>query len=35
MGVLIGILFLNESCGRIRLGAALLILAGALLIRLG
>ncbi|WP_298431621.1 EamA family transporter [Geobacter sp.] len=35
MGVLIGILFLGESCGRIRLGAALVILAGALLIRLG
>ncbi|RII27293.1 MAG: EamA family transporter [Geobacter sp.] len=35
IGVLIGIFFLGESCGRIRLGAALLILAGALLIRLG
>lgn len=35
VGVLIGILFLGESCGRIRLGAALVILAGALLIRLG
>lgn len=35
MGVLIGIFFLGESCGRIRFGAALLILAGALLIRLG
>ena len=35
MGVLIGIFFLGESCGRIRLGAALLILAGAILIRLG
>lgn len=35
MGVLIGILFLGEACGRIRLGAALVILAGALLIRLG
>lgn len=35
VGVLIGILFLGESCGRIRLGAALVILAGVLLIRLG
>lgn len=35
MGVLIGVLFLNESCGRIRLGAAMVIMAGALLIRLG
>lgn len=35
VGVLIGILFLNESCGRIRLGAAFTILAGVLLIRLG
>lgn len=35
VGVLIGILFLGESCGRIRLVAALVILAGALLIRLG
>uniref|UniRef100_A0A831TZZ6 EamA family transporter n=1 Tax=Geobacter metallireducens TaxID=28232 RepID=A0A831TZZ6_GEOME len=35
VGVLIGILFLGESCGRIRFGAALVILAGALLIRLG
>ncbi|WP_298267597.1 EamA family transporter [Geobacter sp.] len=35
VGVLIGILFLGEACGRIRLGAALVILAGALLIRLG
>ncbi|ABB33167.1 protein of unknown function DUF6 transmembrane [Geobacter metallireducens RCH3] len=35
MGVLIGILFLGESCGRIRLGAALVILAGAIMIRLG
>jgi len=35
MGVLIGILFLGESCGRIRLGAALVILAGAVMIRLG
>lgn len=35
MGVLIGILFLGESFGRIRLASALLILAGAILIRLG
>lgn len=35
MGVLIGILFLGESCVRIRLGAALVILAGAIMIRLG
>lgn len=35
VGVLIGILFLGESCGRIRLGAALVILAGAIMIRLG
>ena len=35
VGVLIGILFLGESCGRIRLIAALFILAGAALIRLG
>jgi drug/metabolite transporter (DMT)-like permease len=35
MGVMIGIFFLNEACGRIRLAAALLILAGAALIRLG
>ncbi|RNC72707.1 MAG: EamA family transporter [Desulfuromonadales bacterium] len=35
VGVLIGIFFLGESCGRIRLGAALLILAGAVMIRLG
>ncbi|UFS68543.1 EamA family transporter [Geomonas sp. RF6] len=35
VGVLIGILFLRESFGRIRLGAALVILAGTVLIRLG
>ncbi|QEM68368.1 EamA family transporter [Geobacter sp. FeAm09] len=35
VGVMIGILFLGESCGRIRTVAALLILAGAALIRLG
>jgi len=35
VGVLIGVFFLRESFGRIRLGAALLILAGTFLIRLG
>lgn len=35
IGVLIGVLFLGESCGRIRFTAALLILAGAALIRFG
>jgi drug/metabolite transporter (DMT)-like permease len=35
IGVMIGILFLQESFGRIRLASALLILAGAVLIRLG
>jgi drug/metabolite transporter (DMT)-like permease len=35
IGVLIGILFLGESFGRIRLVSALLILLGAALIRLG
>lgn len=35
IGVLIGILFLGETCGRIRSCAALLILGGVLLIRLG
>ena len=35
VGVLIGILFLGESCGRIRLISALFILSGAALIRLG
>lgn len=35
VGVLIGIVFLGESCGRMRLFAASLIVAGILLIRLG
>ncbi len=35
IGVLIGVLFLGESCGRIRFSAALLILGGVALIRLG
>jgi len=35
IGVLIGIAFLGESCGRIRVFASLLILAGVFLIRLG
>jgi drug/metabolite transporter (DMT)-like permease len=35
LGVLIGVLFLGEECGRIRFTAALLILAGVALIRLG
>ena len=35
IGVLIGILFLRESFGRIRLVSALFIMAGAVLIRLG
>lgn len=35
IGVLIGILFLGEASGRIRFTAALLILCGAVLIRLG
>ena len=35
IGVVIGILFLRESFGRIRLASALLIMAGAALIRLG
>jgi drug/metabolite transporter (DMT)-like permease len=35
IGVVIGILFLGESSGRIRLFSALLILAGAVVIRLG
>jgi len=35
VGVLIGTLFLGEECGRIRFTAALLILAGVVLIRLG
>lgn len=35
IGVLIGIFFLGEPCGRIRLFAAMLILAGVCLIKLG
>ena len=35
IGVLIGVLFLGEACGRIRFIAALLILGGVALIRLG
>ncbi|HEY6874517.1 MAG TPA: EamA family transporter [Geobacteraceae bacterium] len=35
IGVFIGVVFLGESCGRIRFLAALLILAGVSLIRLG
>jgi drug/metabolite transporter (DMT)-like permease len=35
IGVLIGVLFLGESCGRIRFTASLLILSGAALVRLG
>jgi drug/metabolite transporter (DMT)-like permease len=35
IGVLIGVLFLGEARGRIRFGAALLIVAGVALIRLG
>jgi drug/metabolite transporter (DMT)-like permease len=35
VGVLIGVLFLGESCGRVRLFAAMLILGGAFLIRIG
>ncbi len=35
VGVLIGVVFLGESCGRIRVAAALLILCGAVMIRLG
>jgi len=35
IGVLIGVLFLGEACGRIRFIAALLILCGAALIRFG
>jgi len=35
IGVLIGVLFLGETCGRIRLIATLLVLAGATLIWLG
>jgi uncharacterized membrane protein len=35
IGVLIGVLFLGEACGRIRLLATSLILAGVLLVRIG
>ena len=35
VGVLIGVVFLGESFGRVRLASALLILAGAFLIKLG
>jgi drug/metabolite transporter (DMT)-like permease len=35
IGVFIGVVFLGESCGRIRFLAALLILAGVFFIRLG
>ncbi len=35
VGVLIGVVFLGESFGRVRLASAMLILAGAFLIRLG
>jgi len=35
VGVLLGMIFLGESYGRIRIAAALLILAGVLFIRLG
>jgi len=35
VGVLIGVIFLGEACGRIRLFSALLILAGVFIIRLG
>ncbi|MDH3999018.1 MAG: EamA family transporter [Desulfuromonadales bacterium] len=35
IGVLIGVLFLGEACGRIRFMATMLILAGVALIRLG
>ena len=35
IGVLIGVIFLGETCGRIRFSATLLILAGVFLIRLG
>ena len=34
-GVLIGVLFLGETCGRIRFSAATLILAGVFCIRMG
>jgi uncharacterized membrane protein len=35
VGVFLGTVFLGETCGRIRFTAALLILAGVFLIRLG
>ena len=35
IGVLIGVFFLGEACGRIRFTAAMLILAGVFMIRLG
>ncbi len=35
IAVLLGVLFLGETCGRIRIMAALLILAGVFLVRLG
>jgi drug/metabolite transporter (DMT)-like permease len=35
IGVLIGTFFLGETCGRIRFTAALLILSGVFLIRIG
>jgi drug/metabolite transporter (DMT)-like permease len=35
IGVLIGVIFLGETCGRIRFTAAMLILAGVIMIRLG
>jgi drug/metabolite transporter (DMT)-like permease len=35
IGVLIGVIFLGETCGRIRFTAALLILGGVFLIRMG
>lgn len=35
VGVVIGVCFLGESCGRVRICAALLIVAGIVLIRLG
>jgi drug/metabolite transporter (DMT)-like permease len=34
-GVLIGVIFLGESFGRIRLASAMLIMVGAILIKLG
>jgi drug/metabolite transporter (DMT)-like permease len=35
VGVLIGVIFLGESFGKIRLASALLILTGAFLVKLG